>query len=330
MKEKKKCEKCGLLIDDDSTTCPYCGYAQTPVAEEKSTDKQEQQSYDIHDLDAMLGNNKEHKESLIKEKTVQEKKKFNLTKFESRSIALSVPKQVFFFLMGSLGLTLVSLLIQLIIKAVNPYFLIQSSTSGTLNFILYSFLFGLMILVIFNDITTVVKDFKIGKTWGNGIGYGAALIIISYLVNVIISIISTLAGTNVTTNNNEATIESIASIYPIASIVIFGVIGPICEEITYRLGLFSLLKRLNKVVAYVFTALIFGAIHFDWTCLGSGNAPLIINEFLNLPSYIVAGVILCYTYDRLGISGSIIAHCTNNLYAMLMTIIASNIATKCF
>lgn len=329
MKEKKKCEKCGLLIDDDSTTCPYCGYVQGSIVEEKTTEENEQKSYDIHDLDAMLGNNKESHESLKKEKVIEEKKKFSLTKFESRVVTLSIPKQIFFFLMGSLGLTLISLLVQLVIKSVNPYYLIQSSTSGNLNFILYSFLFGLMVLVLFNDITTVVKDFKIAKTWGSGIGYGAALILISYLVNVIISIISYCAGTSVTTNNNESTIESIASIYPFASIIIFGIIGPICEEITYRLGLFSLLKRLNRVVAYVFTALIFGAIHFDWTCLGSGNSALIINEFLNLPSYIVAGVILCYTYDRLGISGSIIAHCTNNLYAMLMTLIASNFAVKC-
>ena len=28
MKEKVKCKKCGLLIDDDMQYCPYCGYIQ--------------------------------------------------------------------------------------------------------------------------------------------------------------------------------------------------------------------------------------------------------------------------------------------------------------
>ena len=28
MKEKVKCKKCGLLIDDDMQYCPYCGYVQ--------------------------------------------------------------------------------------------------------------------------------------------------------------------------------------------------------------------------------------------------------------------------------------------------------------
>ena len=28
MKEKVKCKKCGLFIDSDCQTCPYCGYPQ--------------------------------------------------------------------------------------------------------------------------------------------------------------------------------------------------------------------------------------------------------------------------------------------------------------
>ena len=35
MKEKVKCKKCGLFIDSDCQTCPYCGYPQNSELEKE-------------------------------------------------------------------------------------------------------------------------------------------------------------------------------------------------------------------------------------------------------------------------------------------------------
>lgn len=340
MNEKVKCEKCGLLIDSDSEQCPYCGYKKEVKAEEKTlnnnqeTDKQSenkennhseqpQRSYNIRDLDNMMGQGGNQTNSEPQNSSnLNNQRKFSFSKFESRTIQLKPWKQVLFFLIGCIGLTVFSLIIQKIIYQFNPYFLVSDAYSATINFVLYGLLFGILILIVFDNLIDIVHDFKIGRTWANGIMCAVILVALGVFVNIITSMISSAAGTTVTENNNQSSIESIVSVSPVLSIIIFGIVGPVCEEITYRLGLFSLLKRLNKVLAYAGTALIFGFIHFDWTCLSSGNGVLILNEFLNLPSYIVAGLWLCYTYDRFGIGASIVAHCGNNLYSLILSIFA--------
>ena len=44
MKEKIKCPNCKLLIDDDSITCPYCGYK----LEEEDIAKQKEEKVSIN------------------------------------------------------------------------------------------------------------------------------------------------------------------------------------------------------------------------------------------------------------------------------------------
>ena len=120
-------------------------------------------------------------------------------------------------------------------------------------------------------------------------------------------------------NANEASIDSTTSLYPFLSIVIFGIVGPICEEFTYRVGLFTFIKKYNRVAAYLITALVFGLLHFTF------NIDTIVTELINLPSYIVSGLLLCYFYDYKGFGASTIAHITNNLFALLMQLILSSI-----
>ena len=102
--------------------------------------------------------------------------------------------------------------------------------------------------------------------------------------------------------------------------LIFGVIGPICEEFTYRIGLFSLTKRLSRVAAYIITPLVFGFIHFGWGSIATGGDALII-ELLNIPDYILAGVIFAFLYDRFGIGASTTAHVMNNLLSFIQILI---------
>ena len=114
-------------------------------------------------------------------------------------------------------------------------------------------------------------------------------------------------------NANEDIAEQMIKQYPVICFFILGFIGPICEELTYRFGLFGLLKKKNRILAYIVSALVFGIIHFDFT----GD---LIVELLNLPTYIICGALFGLAYDLCGFEASLTAHITNNLYAVILTI----------
>ena len=83
-------------------------------------------------------------------------------------------------------------------------------------------------------------------------------------------------------NDNENAIDSITNAYPLLSLLVFGIMGPVVEEFTYRVGLFSFIRRFNRPAAYIITIAIFALIHFNF------QSTNIVNELINLPSYIVA------------------------------------------
>ena len=288
MAEKRKCEKCGLLIDDDMEYCPYCGYKQEKIiVEDKETTKVE--------------------------------KKESLLHFPSRVINLPNFKNITLFLVGFIGLQLISLFLSLILVSINPY-LGYFSSEGTalLNFSTYLIVFGILILIIGKEFSQIFPDFKKGRTYLYGITYGLMLIVISSIVSNIFHLIFNIDSSN----NNQQQIESVTTLFPIASSLIFGIVGPICEEFTYRLGLFSpLVKRLKPVFAYIIVALIFGFLHFDFTVLILGDTSSIINELVNIPSYVVSGLLLAYFYLKEGIVASSFAHITNNLFSLIVTLL---------
>ena len=115
-------------------------------------------------------------------------------------------------------------------------------------------------------------------------------------------------------NANEASLQSLQDIYPLTCLIIFGIIGPICEEMTYRVGLFSLFKRKNKVVAYVVTIAVFALIHFNFSL----DPDTLVNELLNLPYYMFAAAAFSFTYDKFGFAGSVTAHISNNLLSLFL------------
>ena len=113
-------------------------------------------------------------------------------------------------------------------------------------------------------------------------------------------------------NINESSLQTMRQVYPVASFMIFGLIGPICEEFTYRVGLFSFFKRINKWVAYVVTVVIFAFIHFNF----STDPNVLLNEVLNLPFYMFAAFAFSFTYDKFGLAGSLTAHVANNFISL--------------
>ena len=84
---------------------------------------------------------------------------------------------------------------------------------------------------------------------------------------------------------------------------------------------FNLLRRKNRWVAYGVSALIFGFIHFDFSV---DTAAALKTELINIPSYIISGLILCRAYEKhQNIATSIIAHAINNGIAILSLLLLS-------
>ena len=234
-------------------------------------------------------------------------------------IQISWIKQILMFLIGWGGLTAVSLLVYrfFILYANSAYnipilretFLHSNRTSLMLNLITYSTLFVGLVALLWKDLVKVLKAFKPLRNLVTGLSYGGLLIVATIAYNLLVL----ATGYQMSDNQNETAIVAMMTGYPIMSFITFVVLGPIVEAITYRLGLFSFVHRLNRPLAYVVTMLIFGIIHMSF------NPDTIINELINLPSYIIAGTILTIAYEKEGFSVSTYAHITNNLISFLLT-----------
>ena len=296
MKEKIKCPCCKLLIDDDSITCPYCGH------------KLEEDEIALQKEEKVKVNYKKIEDESKKEKKISIK---NFIKFESKSVDLKM-KNLTIFLVGFLGLQIFATIFQYI-YAFNNTYLLYTDGIGFINFAAYFLLIGTLFLILNEDLLKLITRLKKGRTYLYGFSYGFILIAVSILINIITS---SLSGSN-SDNNNQSNINSITTNLPILSLLVFGLIGPFCEELTYRAGLFSLINKKSRVLAYIITPLVFGFIHFDFTSSD------ILNEFINIPSYIVSGLLLSYFYDKEGIEVSFVAHATNNLVSLLITIIGA-------
>lgn len=295
MNEKRKCKKCGLLIDSDLPSCPYCGYKNEEVIEAEVVNEEKKGDEKIE--------KKKHQRELFdyKKQVIQMSSKY---------------MNLLMFLFGWIGISIISTCLSIVLMNNNfyvTYFSIYGS--ALLNFACYLILFGGFLLLISGDAFKFLDYFKNYRTYIYGLCYGLVLIAVSSIVSNLMYLIFG----NTSVNNNESSIDSIVAIMPISSIIIFGLVGPFCEELTYRVGLFSVLHKKSRYLAYIVTALLFGFLHFDFSSLTDGNALKV--EFINLPNYIVSGALLCYFYEKEGIGASFIAHATNNLLSIIITII---------
>ncbi|HKM02824.1 MAG TPA: CPBP family glutamic-type intramembrane protease [Bacilli bacterium] len=189
------------------------------------------------------------------------------------------------------------------------------------NFTRYGLIFLIMVGVLYlsKTLLPIVKSFKKFRTYLYGIGYGFIVILISIVYNNIIGMIVPDYGSN----ENQNAVESVIKLYPLLSVIWIPFLGPIVEELGYRLGLFNTLKKINRPIAYIVTSLIFGLIHFNLPVSGDTDywAKFGI-EILNLPGYIISGLAFNYIYDKENIATSTVAHITNNLVSYIVTIIA--------
>ncbi len=245
---------------------------------------------------------------------------------------LPIVRQILLIVIGYGGLQLLSLILSVIVSVVvttnvysaNPdllyeelYDLILEEISSPyysmlLNTLCYVIILACIIAITFPYLVDIFKKFANYKNVLFGVVGFIVLFVFSMLYSSLISLVYQTEG-----NNNQTSIVSLVEVYPIICLIIFGFIGPIVEEFAYRVGLFNVLYRLkNKWLAYLITALIFGFIHFDFT------ATDMVNELINIPDYIISGLILCYIYQKWGYAGSLTTHALNNIVAVLIVIIA--------
>ena len=91
--------------------------------------------------------------------------------------------------------------------------------------------------------------------------------------------------------NNEAVLDMAAeSGGPVTAMAVF--LAPIVEEVLFRAGIFSSLRKFSRVWAYAVSAAVFSLYHL------SGFILLDVRNLVYLVQYIPAGIILCRAYER--------------------------------
>ncbi len=247
----------------------------------------------------------------------------------SQASFLAFWKQILLVFVGSLGFQILGLILQLIVlgygKARFGYTgdELAQFASGPwaivfIDGLAYFLLFTALVLVCFKDSIGLLKKFKGWKPYVvGGITFGT-IIMFDVTYNMILNLFQVESSSNA----NQSVLTSAITVAPIICLLMFGIIGPICEELTYRVGLFSFFRRINKYLAYAITILVFALIHFDFECFSKGTW---LNELINLPFYMFAGFAFTFAYEKFGFAASVSAHISNNIYSILATIILSKI-----
>lgn len=236
------------------------------------------------------------------------------TKF-TNMIFLEDYKELIIFLIGFIGLNLVAVIVSLFVLTFNSDELFANTL---INFISYLVTFICMILYLFKDNLKILNSFK--NTLSNYKGLiavliGSGLIIgFSYLYNVILY----ACGVTISESGNQSALNMMCKTYPVLSCIFIVFLGPILEELTYRFGLFSILRKRNRYLAYVVTIIFFTFIHFGF------DSKDLANECLNIPLYMFPAFTLTYIYERYGINNSIYAHVINNLISFISIMVSNN------
>lgn len=273
-----KCQKCNEYYDDGNELCPHCG--EKNIANPRS-------------------------------------------KGARNVIFLHFFKQIGLFLIGFLGFQLIGSFVSIIIGAslmaqngFNPQQLEEAletvQNTCLINFTAYGLTFVGLVLFLWKDNFKILKTFKDWLPYVAGVVGFVAILAFSYLYNYILA----LFGIKIAVSDNQNTIEDCVKYAPVFAIIFFALIGPITEELAYRLGCYSFFRRINKYLAFAVTIIVFTLIHFNW------SSKDIVNELWNLPIYFFGAFTLTFLYEKFGLSSSITAHILNNLFSVISIMVS--------
>ncbi len=225
-------------------------------------------------------------------------------------------KRIYLFGVGLAGLQIIALIIGLIITFTFP----KDLVNPVANLITYGVLFVALVAIIIFDLPKLLYHFKKWQPYVFGIVGAIVIVCFDMAYSAILNLFYKF-----TQSGNEESVRSIISYYPLSSILILGIVGPICEELTYRVGLFALARKWKRWFAYVITTVVFASIHIVPSLLSGGNP---WNELANLPLYAFSGFAFSFLYDKWGFSSSVVAHIGNNLFVVVLQVIAKKLGIK--
>ena len=233
---------------------------------------------------------------------------FRINRLPKRVLFLHPYAQIGLFLVGFayVGMRLAELLFSVFLSSIpsdNKLF----QTTLTLMLTYSTMFIALGAIVLLTRKKELNSKFTSGTDYIYGVAYAVTLVCVGTIISALISLIYR-AGDNV----NQTTAIDIAKNYPIPAFFLFAFLGPICEELTYRVGLYSFFRRINKYLAFAVTAIIFAFIHFNF------DAENMLDELWSIPMYIVSGFVLTLAYEHRGPACSMTAHVLYNMFAFVL------------
>ena len=233
-------------------------------------------------------------------------------RFGNKGLYVPFWMQITLFFVGWLGLQVLAIIFQLIAQLAGFEDVVRSA------FVMFGAYTTLGIALLAISCTQIKKYLKAFKNWlvpiAGVIGL-FAILAFNLTYNTILSILKI----GVSDNANEQSVNSYITAYPVLSIIVIGLIGPLCEEITYRVGFYGFFRRINKYLAFALTMVVFALIHFDFGAFAEGG-DVLINELLNLPFYLAAAFVFTFLFEKVGFGASFAAHASNNLLSVLSTL----------
>ena len=297
----KKCGQCDQKVDMIATRCPHCN--------------------------ANL---------LLEENNKSGRDLKGFYRFDT-FVQVSFYRQLTFFIIGFLGFQIMGILLALLFQGIGVATLnlqtaeeIKAFNARTdirfwVNMVAYLVIAAILAAVLWKKgWKEIFHSFKkpTSYMWA-GIGFGIVLGA-NFIYNLIIMLIFTATGFKQPgVNANETNLQSMFSVNIPVFVIVISFVGPFVEELAYRVGLFSFLSRTKRWIAYVVSAVIFGLIHYSWDF---SSTEVIITELVNLPSYIGAGLVMAFVYEKGGFAGCYLMHVSNNLFSVISTIIRSSFA----
>ena len=146
------------------------------------------------------------------------------------------------------GMLIIQILVALLIRDAITDKTALDATMISCTYILM--LGGLFFLIFFTRRKHFFSKYKRKIDYIYGLAYAITLIFVGALVGNVISLFY-----QVTDNANQSTAVIFSKNYPLLAFFVIGFLGPICEELTYRVGLYSFLRRINGGI--ILTVLVF-------------------------------------------------------------------------
>lgn len=163
--------------------------------------------------------------------------------------------------------------------------------SSIINFILYLILFIGLTIIMFNIIKS---DFLMLSSFNETMKASLLGLLILYGVNILGNmikiIIQALFQERVIDSLNQmAVVDALQSGQAVIMVLSVVFLGPIVEELIFRKAIFSFFR--NKHFAIIISSVLFGLTHVL-------NEVSVASFFINLPSYLIPGLVFGYIYVR--------------------------------